>query len=168
MINPGCMNPVSRFCMIQNALLFAFLVMEHKQQFCIKTPTNPKAKITENGSSVLIQAQCWEAFDRRCRGPPFRLPGGKNPNTWSAVGCRAHHRERIVRELKHSASLPELSLWLLAPPNVVKISAVLRLAAGLSQRSREGCLNCLAPKANTLLLFTYKIQGGKVAHWDLN
>lgn len=40
--------------------------------------------------------------------------------------------------LKHSASLPERSLWLLAPPNVVKISAVLRLAAGLSQRSRKG------------------------------
>lgn len=68
--------------------------------------------------------------------------------------------------LKHSASLPELRLWLLAPPDVVKISAVLRLAAGLSQRSRKAPLYCLAPKANTLLLFTYGIKGGKVAHWD--
>lgn len=69
--------------------------------------------------------------------------------------------------LKHSASLPELSPWLLAPPDVLKTSAVLRLAAGLSQRSRKGPLYCLAPKANTLLLFTYGNQGGKVAHWDL-
>lgn len=50
------------------------------------------------------------------------------------------------------ASLPELSLWLLAAPDVVKISAVLRLAAALSQRSRKGTSYAPAPKTNTLAL----------------